>query len=667
MTLEYGSYLNTDSTIPFVYGIGLYKDAQIPTESTLYFNKDAVLSFGNVSNLNKDTQIPIEALTGIVYDATLVGEVICTRFKDLSIPSENIVYATPKDAQMDITYLVGAEKLSVIVVDYLTRISKDGVVPLEWLGSILVTKDAVAPFESRLYLNKDTNIQFDSRTGMFKDGGVSEEYLAGIAKDSQAILDNTTYINKDIAGPINYLSYLNKDGAASVDYLCGIAASQAFSIEYLIQLIADVVTPWESTGSAVISIDAVIPVEYCLYIDSNVATSFEYLNSVIVNPVLPYEYSGSIIAGIANDIQVRGIWSYNNFDLSAENVPTMTDSYLDWLFQIDNRLVKGIAPRMCWATFNPSQGVYDWSILDRIIDRAAYHGKKTCIRLIGGGDPLFTPSWVWPLITWVDRQYVNGDPGARIPIIWDTDFLDIWTTFISALGTKYGSNPNVQRIAINCGHAGELWYLWGDRMTNAQIQQVLDYGFVDNFIPAWYSIIDAYATAFPTKNVVIDLAKTVNFTSMAVEGNNETLIADYAISKFGSRLYIQQDGLKEDTNVNWTTFNSHVIMHNHRANGNFIGYQMLGPTSSGDLRKTFLRGLAYDISYLEVYTTNIRDANEQDTIRMLYNRLFNIYLDRIEFLLNTLKFEFINDVDRIELINDVDRIFMKSLSMIGEL
>ncbi|MBI5192038.1 MAG: beta-galactosidase [Nitrospirae bacterium] len=322
---------------------------------------------------------------------------------------------------------------------------------------------------------------------------------------------------------------------------------------------------------------------------------------------------------IAGD-DISGIWAFFMLDMKAESLQLLNNDDIDNMLQVKHPYVKGIAPRFVWSTLNPAPGEYNWTPVDKVIERASAYNKKVVIRIIGGGRSEWTPGWLWLKTKYVDHLCITKQAECRLPIIWDTEYLSAWTTFVKALGSRYDSNPRVQRVAITNGSGGELYYLRGDLMTNDQINQVVNSGLGDNFVQTWNNILDNYAVSFPTKPLFMDLAPTIKDIPNMKGDDKEEVIANYAISKFGHRLYLQQDGLHENTDTSGT-FISHAIMKNHAVNGNIIGFQTLAPDAHGNLRMAFEKALSYPIHYIEVFTKDLQDPDQQDAIRFLYERL----------------------------------------------
>jgi Beta-galactosidase len=59
------------------------------------------------------------------------------------------------------------------------------------------------------------------------------------------------------------------------------------------------------------------------------------------------------------------------------------------VYEIDE--VDGIYMRLVWSAIEPAPGAYDWSTLDRELDRPLRAGKKVSLSVITGG---YAPDWL---------------------------------------------------------------------------------------------------------------------------------------------------------------------------------------------------------------------------------------------------------------------------------
>ena len=122
-----------------------------------------------------------------------------------------------------------------------------------------------------------------------------------------------------------------------------------------------------------------------------------------------------------------------------------------------NPAVDGIALRFFWDQLEPSEGAFDWAPMDRAIGSARAHGKKVSFSVTPG---VHTPAWVYgagaaPFTYLWNRPFGFAQCSEqRIPIPWDRVYLAKWSTFVRAMGRRYGSNPAVAMVKITGINSG---------------------------------------------------------------------------------------------------------------------------------------------------------------------------------------------------------------------
>ncbi len=272
--------------------------------------------------------------------------------------------------------------------------------------------------------------------------------------------------------------------------------------------------------------------------------------------------------------------------------------------QLSDPNITGISLRIGWNAIETKKGVYDWSYLDNNISAAAANGKKVMIRVFGGQ---FTPDWVYAEGA-QSFNFTDPDLGAStMPVPWDSVFLNEWTSFIKALGTKYAGMAQVVTIQMTGpSRAGEMYL---PNKTDQAFWTSL--GYTDTkLIGAWSTVIDAYNAAFPSTALGIDIAYPISF------GDKESLltqILDYAYNRLGTRLRVQGNWLAAKTN---STNPLYLIVKNFSSQTD-VGFQMLcsanDPTRlGGTLRQAIDNGLAAGASYIEFWGVDAVPANDAD-------------------------------------------------------
>lgn len=118
--------------------------------------------------------------------------------------------------------------------------------------------------------------------------------------------------------------------------------------------------------------------------------------------------------------------------------------------------VTGAAVRVKWATIEPAQGTYSWTLLDTAVAKAQSSGKKVAISVIAG---CFSPQWVYNLSHQIlTLRGRDANAGTTMPAPWDANYLSAWTDFISNLGARYGGLPVIAYFtATGLGHTEECY------------------------------------------------------------------------------------------------------------------------------------------------------------------------------------------------------------------
>lgn len=154
-----------------------------------------------------------------------------------------------------------------------------------------------------------------------------------------------------------------------------------------------------------------------------------------------------------------------------------------------------------WGQINPTEGHFDWSLIDHYLDRAVILGKPVAISINvqpnWGQDK--TPAWVyhnagvtggWPGVGSMGTAFTYPRWNDQT---WDAAF----RAMILALGAKYDNDPRVHSVwACTAGLYGETALTWTDDKTGERFEMT-------GHNPGLHfsKTLDAYAEAFPTKPV----------------------------------------------------------------------------------------------------------------------------------------------------------------------
>ena len=251
-----------------------------------------------------------------------------------------------------------------------------------------------------------------------------------------------------------------------------------------------------------------------------------------------------------------------------------------WIKPVDEEVlqskdVDGVHLRLRWLTLEPEQGKYDWTFLDSELKRIVAAGKKISIGIAAGKH---TPEWVYeagvPGLEFEEfrKQGKAQKFSAKIPVVWNQKFLELWTGFIKDFADHLKSMPEVyqnvtlikltginettlelrlpaqKEIENERGKSTDAPALW--KSVGYRPKLILD---------AWDQILNAFQKNFGDKNVSIEIIPDKAFPLINDDGNEtsdrsevqnllEQLI-EKAYKKFKDKLVLQWDSLQEHARI----------------------------------------------------------------------------------------------------------------------
>lgn len=206
-----------------------------------------------------------------------------------------------------------------------------------------------------------------------------------------------------------------------------------------------------------------------------------------------------------------------------------------------NPSVAGTCLMRYWAEVNPTQGQYNWDLMDADMKPWIDAGKQVIWRISTSGwknwqpaqhSQQGTPQWVLDL----GVPHVTDDDGSVKPQYWNKTFLDNLQTFVQAFAARYDGNTNILAIEIGVGDGGET------KPDTSKVSDALSkwktIGYTDTL---WWGaiqgIIQMYVESF-TKTPLI-LMPDASFLG-GTNSYNEQLVTSYA-AKYG--VWLQWNGL----------------------------------------------------------------------------------------------------------------------------
>jgi hypothetical protein len=214
--------------------------------------------------------------------------------------------------------------------------------------------------------------------------------------------------------------------------------------------------------------------------------------------------------------------------------------------------------------------------------------------------------------------------GKEIPLPWDAVFLGRWTAFIQQMGKRYSQNPHVVMVQMAAGNqSGSEMHL---PSKGPDRDRWLAMGYTrEKLIASYRQVIDAYAAAFPSTQLGLNVSRTI------FDDGAEDEIAAYAFQKLGRRFCIQHNALHATTSDD---FHSQQLVSSYAGKAT-VGFQLLssatgkgrfnegGKRFGGSLATAFDIGLRAGASYFEVYPQDLEDSGAASDIQALFMQLRN--------------------------------------------
>jgi len=191
---------------------------------------------------------------------------------------------------------------------------------------------------------------------------------------------------------------------------------------------------------------------------------------------------------------------------------------------LDHPLTAGISVRTDWKTLEPVDDKYDWSYLDDMLAVAAESDKKIMLRVVSAW---MSPDWVYEAGAkdfWYNEKH-NNNQLSRMPVPWDTIYLNKWRDFVKALGERYNNNSNLAVIAVTGASRSAEMYLPNSTEDIAQWDAI---GYSETkIVSAWTFIIDTFAAAFPDKPIILPVSNIRTNDNAATES-----VVEYATNTY---------------------------------------------------------------------------------------------------------------------------------------
>ena len=322
-----------------------------------------------------------------------------------------------------------------------------------------------------------------------------------------------------------------------------------------------------------------------------------------------------------------------------------------------NPYVDGIALRFPWTTLEPAEGQFAWSVVDTEIQNAASHGKKAALFVAAG---YYTPAWVYAAgarsfsFVWSSTGGPLPCTSQKIPVPWDSVYLQKWNAFVSALGHRYDGNSTVTWVHVtgvntSTGEMG-LPKAQGNAIhvtvkgvsysckANDDVTNWINAGYTRTLAEsAWKSVDAAFAAAFP-HHLLGPMTVPGGFPPIDQNGNKiPHQAADWQVltdmltnehQTWGTRFFAQNNGLS----AFW-----YWQLPSSLAGKAAVGYQMLAGASNDPrcrmndgvspcdpatvLGKAIDNGITNGARYLEIDPGDITNPDLQTLLAGTQKRL----------------------------------------------
>lgn len=143
---------------------------------------------------------------------------------------------------------------------------------------------------------------------------------------------------------------------------------------------------------------------------------------------------------------------------------------------------------IAWSVLNPSEGVYEWSILNRMLEEAAAQSQQFSFRVYTMvGEDLagaMVPGWVL-------AKGATLIPSTGEPDYSNCVYQEEWGKFVSAMAKIYDGNPNIAFIDIS-GYGNFNEWSWQDSQTEWDMAWAT--GYADGSVsPVMFETLDGQA------------------------------------------------------------------------------------------------------------------------------------------------------------------------------
>jgi hypothetical protein len=300
---------------------------------------------------------------------------------------------------------------------------------------------------------------------------------------------------------------------------------------------------------------------------------------------------------------------------------------------LNNPTISGVAFQIRWSDIEPVQGKPDWSKLDQLF-HAAESSKRRVQLLVFPG--FFSPGWAlegaetepFPI------QYGPGKGTVmKLPMPWDTVYLNRWFSFLKQLSDRYGKSPAFKVVAADGPTSVSAEMTLPDTPEDAETWLKVFYT-PRRYIEAWQKVLQVFRADFPNQYISLIVGSGLNMNDQGKVDPRERArtrkeVIDQAIGLLGRRFVLQNSDLHAGPNQHPVT--EFVMSYSGRV---ITGLEMrctaeLGTCSAalgaeGDppaaLKQSIAKGMEPNkegkhVNYLELYEGDVLADAMQSVLR----------------------------------------------------
>ncbi|MGA2428478.1 MAG: hypothetical protein ABSH13_08240 [Candidatus Acidiferrum sp.] len=303
------------------------------------------------------------------------------------------------------------------------------------------------------------------------------------------------------------------------------------------------------------------------------------------------------------------------------------------LRSLNNPNISGVAFQIRWGDIEPVRGKPDWSKLDQLFHTAESSNKWVQLLVFPG---FFSPGWAlegaetepFPI------QYGLGKGTVmKLPMPWDTVYLNHWFAFLKQLSDRYGKSPAFRVVAADGPTSVSAEMTLPDTPEDVKTWLKVSYT-PRKYMEAWQKVLQVFSADFGNQYISLIVGSGLNVNDHGKIDPRERArtrkeVIDQAIAVLGRRFVLQNSDLHAGPKQHPVT--DFVMSYSGRV---ITGLEMrctaeLGTCSTalgaeGDpslaLKKSIAKGMQPNnegerVNYLEIYEGDVLADEMQSVLR----------------------------------------------------